>query len=696
MPAGEKTLNDFKDALRRPNTTVRLASNVDLNFSGLPRNFFPIRFGRCVTLTSVKFFEFDPVVALAKPLPAATTSQTSLADRPAPLMHGLAGLVTPAGGPGRTPGTPGPALRFGAVHPVEEGQDPPNRFLEIRCDFDSEDLSDGVRITGVRIFGPSFGYQTTDENGIRIIDCVDIEISNTEIAGWGGAAIKVESPASRLVSPNMVKIVGNFLHHNQHPSSGSHAAGYGVNVDSHANALIVENVFDFNRHAIAADGDSFGYEAWRNLILKGGGYHGRFGNRWTHLFDVHGNGHSFFPTLWCDIKDNLCPWCADCEHASTYDRGDAGHDFVFSANAFQYRNDHAIKIRGQPRRSARIEHNVFPHDGLEDDWGDDAVALQTNENVKLGPGNVIEVDTYGQYDVCDFDGDGVDDLFLATGQTWWYSSFGDFQWSYLNARQERLNDLRLGYFDDDRRCDVLTESGGEWLVSSGGFGPPISLGFGAPLKEVHFGRFDPGERDHRTGGITGKTTHAFRRMPDGEWQVTPLSKREWTHAQSSQLPMSRFKFGDFTGDGVTDVLAVVGGRWAISAGAHGSWEPLNPELDDAVGSLVIANMDADDNIDDVLRLERQSKIVTVNFQSTEQTTLTWWRSKNGVEPWREYKRFDFSFPASPHWFISPRYGFAGRFGVAPGGGVMVIDQERFGRFYSHNETVPEWKSVFAY
>jgi hypothetical protein len=37
------------------------------------------------------------------------------------------------------------------------------------------------------------------------------------------------------------------------------------------------------------------------------------------------------------------------------------------------------------------------------------------------------MDTFGEYfSQCDFDGDGIDDLFLATGETWWYSSSGKF------------------------------------------------------------------------------------------------------------------------------------------------------------------------------------------------------------------------------------------------------------------------------
>ena len=68
--------------------------------------------------------------------------------------------------------------------------------------------------------------------------------------------------------------------------------------------------------------------------------------------------------------------------------------------------------------------------------------------------------------------------------------------------------MRLGYFDDDKRCDVLTENDGEWVISSGGTAAWKSIGaFGAPLSEVAFGRFDPRIRDHRRGI---NTTHNAR------------------------------------------------------------------------------------------------------------------------------------------------------------------------------------------
>src|SRR5205807_10409544 len=160
-------------------------------------------------------------------------------------------------------------------------------------------------------------------------------------------------------------------------------------------------------------------------------------------------------------------------------------------------------------------------------------------------------------------------------------------------------------------------------------------------------------------------------------------------AASCSFRMNHRRFGDFTGDGVTDVLGVEGGHWAISESALSPWSRLNPILGDAVGTLFIANMDPHDNIDDILRLEIASR----------RTRLTWWRSKNGTGPWRRWKDYVFAFVDSPE-VVLPAFGFAGRSGAAHGGGTLVIDPNRVGHFYSEAEIAagasPDWTSLFPY
>ena len=192
-------------------------------------------------------------------------------------------------------------LRFG---PTRKGV---KTFFELRTFPDDGESrgprADHVRISGFRIYGPSFGQQSTSEVGIRIIRSVDIEIANMEIAGWAEQGVKIDDrddgpdqPAganaegNRIREPDDIRIHDNYIHHNQHPNINGHAGGYGVSAGDGAWMRVSHNVFDDNRHSIEASGKAGGYIAEYNLQLKGGGYHGAWYNTWTHPFDVHGTG----------------------------------------------------------------------------------------------------------------------------------------------------------------------------------------------------------------------------------------------------------------------------------------------------------------------------------------------------------------------------------------------------------------------
>jgi hypothetical protein len=172
--------------------------------------------------------------------------------------------------------------------------------------------SDYVFFAGFRLEGPTSGIGGDDykEKGIVVspADCTpsettedlfecaihNIEFSNMEIYYWSGAGIEVDDNATiqdrgRFFNTYWVDtqhdnhIVGaahiknNYFHENRH----DHGEGYGVDVSEGAYALIEQNVFEANRHAIAGGSkncggkglDYSGYTARDNLILPGGGSH---------------------------------------------------------------------------------------------------------------------------------------------------------------------------------------------------------------------------------------------------------------------------------------------------------------------------------------------------------------------------------------------------------------------------------------
>jgi len=707
--SGLPVLQQFKEAVQRENVTVRIGPDVELDFTDLREEVgLPIRPARCVTIRSVAGFLADPQEPEdpeepeepeGPPRPPILTEGPDRVEHrpppPAPDENGgvaapldeedleeageaIAPELTPSVEDrlGRSRTSLGPVVRYGG-----DADDPERvQFFKLTClDEDRQERwGDGVRMAGFRLFGPDFGQAEVGHQGINICGCRDVGISHMEIAGWGGAGVYItdDEPegdfcrAGRIDEPEQVRITHNHFHHHQLPRGvfDSHAGGYGIDVQDGAWALIARNVFDWNRHAIAASGDAGGYDAVGNLVLRGGGLHadvGPFQFR-THQFDVHG--------------DDSCPWWWPSD--SRLNCGNAGHRFLFAGNAFQYRNGNAIKIRGKPRVRAVIRENAFPHEGLEDDWGDDAIHLRTKENVTLGPGNRIEIDSYGKYGVCAFDGDGVDDLFLATGVSWWVSPQGRFRWTPLGDKAGLRSDLRFAYVDGDLRCDVLADNDGQIMVVSGGVGPWRSLGsFGVPLSELAFGRFGPPPEGVDPDEVP-PTTHLFRRASDGQWSITRLDEIAWEEVERSKKPMNQLRFGDFTGDGITDVLGVIDEGWAISEGARTPWRPLNP-LSDGTGSLFVANLDDDDEIDDVLKLSRATSI------APRATTFRWLRSRNGTGPWTPFAQHELPGRVRAH-------GFVGRFRPDGHGATLLIPPDRVGRFRSEAASPAEWVSTFSY
>jgi hypothetical protein len=308
---------------------------------------------------------------------------------------------------------------------------------------------DDVRISGLRIQGPDMGVA---DGGIRATAIysdsnTELEIDNNEIYGWKDAAVEVTDQRDRMnpiVGSRSVQIHDNFIHHNQHYAKN----GYGVVVGDSAWAYVHRNVFDYNRHAIAGDGsDGSGYIAERNFVLAGGGRHRRIVKlKWihTHQFDMHGQES-------CSLGDRNC--------------GTAGHSLYIRRNSFLYTKGASVKLRGTPQLNpfgfgAFVESNVFAKGSI-------GAAVQQTETGLRQTDNQVGFDGSKKRGSCDFDGDGTNDQFIATGQTWWFATPQTGQWRYLNTARQRLPSLTLRDVTGDGRCDVATNG----LVSEGGTGP---------------------------------------------------------------------------------------------------------------------------------------------------------------------------------------------------------------------------------
>jgi hypothetical protein len=540
----------------------------------------------------------------------------------------------------------------------------PLPLFHIQCNGENI-FGDRVRVSGFRIQGPHYATEEGEDNlerGIMVTSCVGVDISNMEISGWSGQAIYVVDPIGRNQGFDDVRIHGNFLHHNQHRGGN----GYGAEASSGAKISVERNLFDFNRHAISAMGsDGTGYRARSNLVLKGGGFHDDYpvyGDYYTHQFDVHG-------TNYCNEALSLYP----------YGCGQAGESFEFARNAFQYRAGNAIKVRGNPTVGAVAAHNVFAQE--EDDAiaqnGDAEIGAITNP-IDVQGNNTFGEDTYAEYGVCDFDGDGRDDLFLATGASWWFASAGRREWRFLNDDPARLADVGLGDFDGDGRCDVLAVHVSGFVISRGGT-EPFTVMPGehrnVPFRELAFGDFNgDGTRD------------IFRRAPDGQWWAISPGIHPWAALGSSSKPLDEFRFGDFDADGYTDVVTISRGRWAVSWAARSEWDELNPTLSSSLAGVFIGDVDGLKG-DDIVRHVHSNPVNPV-----------WEVSSGGAKPWVPLTAIVYPNTCAMQALRPARWArtFVGRFDMWQGADLLVVEWTRGSRIFSKGHSTMDRYGLYAY
>jgi hypothetical protein len=393
---------------------------------------------------------------------------------------------------------------------------------------------DNVRFSGFQLRGPTdfMAQGNRKEKGILIAPFAspaplrNVEISNMVVYYWSGLGVQVvdnieQAQRGRLFNTNegAVRIRGNYFHHNRHGAG----EGYGVDISGGAYALIAQNAFDENRHAIAggsknADGNDYsGYTARDNLILAGGGRHcadsggtgggiggvvgGILGGIGGFLVGgpvgaaigaaggaAVGAGAGYVAGTWCwwthqiDMHGDKNSWYG--EH--NWQCGTAGETMIIQRNTVLYTNGPAIKIRGNPADKAVVDANVFKNgsrsDAIEQN-GSCGYGDNISKPIDVRPNNVFGRDPTGQLASCDFFGDGRQDRFMTTGVTWWAKSAVTNQWYYLNTMSEQLPQLRLADFDGDHICDGAPTGRPEArprLYSKSGRSPWIPLSLVGP------------------------------------------------------------------------------------------------------------------------------------------------------------------------------------------------------------------------
>ena len=227
-----------------------------------------------------------------------------------------------------------------------------------------------------------------------------------------------------------------------------------------------------------------------------------------------------------------------------------------------------------------IDINFTPPLNIFDSRFKDSSPAYTDPTVRLGVG--------------DFDGDGIEDLFLATGAAWYYSPGGAREWRFLNSAPNPIDQLLLGDFDGDGRTDVVAVENGQFLVSWGGISDWEVLNANPTGGRVLL--LPSAAASMMVGDFDGDGRADIFWADGGTWWISYSGTTQFVQViVSSNLLVSDLRFGDFNGDGATDVFGVVDGHWSVRYGFKGfrgflgGWQPLPVSLTKTVDGLFVAD-----------------------------------------------------------------------------------------------------------
>lgn len=200
---------------------------------------------------------------------------------------------------------------------------------------------------------------------------------------------------------------------------------------------------------------------------------------------------------------------------------------------------------------------------------------------------------------------GVLDTFMATGAAFYCAPGGAREWRLLSGKTDSFAQLLLGDFDGDGRTDVVAMHGDQLVVSWGGVSawevlnatPCPDSSVVCAITDMAVGKFlahPPGDLRDDIFYASGPTVN----VPAGAWYLSYGGSEGFNPVNTSSFHRKDLRFGDFDGDGTTDVLGVVSNgsinTWSYSKSATGAWaDGLLQRALDPIDNLVVADFSGD-------------------------------------------------------------------------------------------------------
>ncbi len=493
-----------------------------------------------------------------------------------------------------------------------------------------------ARITALRMKGPSRdpNYSGPALKGLNldnhyrtVVDHNDISdwtLSAIDTAGWDGEPRTCQAPTEVPVLPEHrnLHISRNLIHHND--------AGYGVAAGSGAIPLISGNVFLINIHSVTSDGfANSGFAAQNNLFLTGNvsadvDVHGNTLNSNIHDGGIGGagvyvDGNTFFRQAHLDIQENpqangYNGWSFSLRGYACSGALDTFYDNVVAEDV---NSAIAAVVDSDPTATSIPWTLAKPHTPF----------LRVNSKFSMP-------DPAHELAVGDFDGDGKNDLFMATGAGWYYSPRGNAEWRFLSAKTETVDTLFFGDFDGDGRTDVFTQIGDNWMISWGGRSDwkLLSTNHGQPGGHPIVGMLN-----FYVGDFVGDSRADVFYTDGFDWYVSdggvgPLLPYAQSSFRVEDLAFGHFdakrQFGD---DSKLDVVGVVQddtglAQWmVVYAQTTHNWQLLRPgtALTRSMKDLIVADFDGDGTSD----------IAIIHGDVVPNGTYNWEVSRNGRTGW---------------------------------------------------------------